>query len=94
MAWATINTPQLESKAGYFAIKFIDKNTGRSILPFPENLFTKDFITESEFTAQILHYLNGEIERVKSYPKVKGYAPSAYGEFHIFKNFVSPEKQF
>ncbi len=91
MAWATINTPQLESKAGYFAIKFIDKNTGRSILPFPENLFTKDFITESEFTAQILHYLNGEIERVKSYPKVKGYAPSAYGEFHIFKNFVSPE---
>lgn len=93
LGWGTINTPQLESKSGYFAVKYIDKTTDRAILPFPESLFTEDFITNSEFTAQILNYLHGEIDRIKSYPSVKSYAPKAYSEFSIFKDFVSEENK-
>lgn len=91
MGWGVINTPQLESKAGYFAIKFVDKNTNKSILPFPESQFTNDFITGSDFTAQVIHYLHGEIERVRNFSKVKQYAPSNYGKFFIFNNFVTDE---
>ena len=91
LGWGTINTPQLESKAGYFAIKFVDKNTNRPILPYSEGLFSNDFITDSAFTAQITNYLHGEIERVKNYDSVKSYAPKTYGEFHIFKDFADKE---
>lgn len=93
LGWGTINTPQLESKSGYFAVKYIDRTTDRAILPFPESLFTEGFITNSEFTAQILNYLHGEIDRIKSYPSVKSYAPKAYSDFHIFKDFVSEENK-
>lgn len=91
MGSGVINTPQLESKAGYSAIKFIDKNTNKAILPFSESQFTNDFITSSDFTAQVIHYLHGEIERVRNFSKVKQYAPSNYGKFFIFNNFVTDE---
>ena len=91
LGWGRINTMQLESKGSYFAIKFVEKSTERGILPYSEDLFTRDFITESEFTVQVINYLQGEISRIKEYPKVKSYAPEAYGEFHIFKNFITPK---
>lgn len=91
LGWGTINTPQLESKAGYFAIKFFDKTADKPILPFPESMFTKDFITGSDFTAQITHYLHGEIERIKGYDSVKSYAPASYGKFFIFERFAPDE---
>lgn len=91
MGFGTINTPQLESKAAYFAIKFVDKANDKAILPFTSDIFKNDFITNSEFTAQIINYLHGEIDRVDNYKNVKQYAPKNYGEFHIFKDFIKSE---
>jgi len=91
LGWGRINTMQLESKAGYFALKFLDKSTDTAILPYPERLFSKDFKSAGEFTAQLVNYLHGEIDRIKAYNAKPSGKPVAYGEFFIFKNFANKE---
>lgn len=95
LGWGVINTPQLESKAGYFALKFLDKND-KAILPFAKENFEEGFMrsTGSEFTTQILNYLKGELDRVKGYETLKKESynvPESYGELHIFKDMLSKE---
>jgi len=94
LGWGVINTPQLESKAGYFAIKFLDQDDNAKI-PFSTINFQSEFlINNTPFFNQVLSYLKGELQRVKDYPTLsKSYSvPEAYGKLHIFANMMSDEQ--
>lgn len=95
LGWGVINTPQLESKSGYFALKFLDKKN-KPIVPYKATNFINEFITDnSAFTSQVVSYLKGELQRIKDYSNLKKSSynvPKAYGELHIFKDMVSDKQ--
>ena len=95
LGWGRINTPQLESKSGYFSLNFLSKDS-KGILPFGITNFENGFIdNNTPFTNQILGYLRGEVERVKQYREIKNSRyniPTQYGELHIFKDMVSEDQ--
>lgn len=95
LGWGRINTPQLESKSGYFSLNFINKDE-KGIIPFNKENFVNGFTTPgSPFFEQMLGYLRGELDRVRNYPELKRSAyniPEAYGKLHIFADMISDEQ--
>lgn len=92
LGWGRINTPQLESKAGYFSLNFLDENE-KGIVPFSTANFETEFLSNgSAFFKQVIGYLKGEVAKVKSYPTLKKSTynvPESYGDLHIFRDLIT-----
>lgn len=93
LGYGTINTPQLESKSGYFAIKFQDK-FGNPIFPVANTDMENGFMSNdnSKFSQQIYNYLRGELKRIEDYKSLKNATyrvPETYGKLHIFAGMLT-----
>lgn len=94
LGWGVINTPQLESKSSYFAIKFLNQNE-EAILPYSPVNFTNNFMDNEGFSSQMFDYLRGELQRIKDYNSIKNSSysvPQAYSQLHIFKGIVTEQQ--
>lgn len=88
------STMTTEAKSSFFFLSLDDVERGA--LPYIQHTaFLKDF-RAPDFVNRIISYMDGEIERIKSYDTLKkeeDNIPAAYGQFSIMNGILTPELQ-
>lgn len=90
LMYSTVNPVQLERKSTYPFFQF--NQGGVHILPVQTSLFGKDFTSNPKFLEQILFYIHGEVNRVKTYPASIGEQKglNQFNQFKFMENLLIP----